>query len=253
MLAIYSDPDYTGYPLPAGSPPSYWRITRDQWYVICRVLFREFVRQHAFTDPGKLDPDDAELATISYRVREMLRGMITDPAWQNAPWGIRIPWVVIACYADWVASGWDQTINYPQYQCPTDTLNDASYQSGLSAYGAYLDAIQPFSDPFNEARYEAACDQAFSQAISSYSLAGSGEQTPSLSQDPGAGSAYQIIGQTEQKKQEATGSRVARSAVLSLVGAAAFYGLSWGIGWKPAPRAFAAVAGAAAGALAGAS
>ena len=250
MLAIYSDPDFTGYPLPAGSPPSFWRITRDQWYVIARILFREHVRQHAFTDPGKRDPDDAELAGIIYHVREMLKGMMSDPAWQNAPWGIRIPWVVIACYADWRASGWDRTVSYPQYMCPPETLSDASYQSGISAYSSYLDAIEPFSDLMNNARYEIACDQAFNQAISSYSLAGGPQQSPTVSQDASVGSGYQII---EQNKDEPESSKAIRSVVGGILGAVFFYGLSWGIGWKPAPRALASVAGAAAGALAGAS
>jgi hypothetical protein len=221
MIAIQSDPDFTGVPLQPGSGQAWWQLTRDQWYVITRIVFREFIRAYAFTHPGQEDPNDVDLSTISYKVRVMVQGMMNDPtqAWSHIVWGMPIPWYVVACWAYWQASGQSDVIRWDQYTtwgC-SPQIADRSYISGLAALNAPLDASEPFTDMVNPPRYEHACDAVyndiFAQAVQNL------EQPPLFHAPSTAGSGYDAAADIQHGAEAKDSGGVNAGAVVMTVGA----------------------------------
>jgi hypothetical protein len=246
-IQLSADPDFTGFPLSPGDPPAFWRLTREQWYLIARAVMREGVRGHWEMDPTRaLVLDDATLATVAYNVRQLLASMRDDPAWAQIAWGQRIPWAEVGCYAQYQLEHYP--LQYSEFRgvgC-SEVWADASYLSGLALWGAALDAVQPYANAASEARYEVACDEAWN-AVFAATPAGL-EQAATPSSDATAGDAYNAPPVTVTSVSRT----VLQVGIAAAVGGLAFNLLAWSVGWTGRARVAASIVGAVAGGIAGA-
>lgn len=223
MIQLTFDPDYTAVAVPRlpGAPTPFWVLTREQWYVVARIVYREHIRAHVKWHFSETDPDYSERKQIADRVGALLQRMRDDrlQVFSRVEWGTRIAWWNIACFAYWYASqrdnGWallqsmdSADSNWVRsywdwlnaYGCPNEVLSDYSYASGLAAHGASLDPIQAYSDPANEQTYEQQVDAIWWNIFQSHSLSSS--QSITLGGAPSAGAGY-----TKQKPEPSPGDK----------------------------------------------
>ena len=238
MRQLYSDPDFTGgYTIPGVA--AFWQFTRDQWYVVCRVLYREHIRGHMSRDPsGITDPDTTEIAWIHQRVKQLLLGMVNDPTqtWNRIQWGARIPWNKVACYGYWSGSGGDVFMSFQQWSglygsCGNEIVYDASYQSGLAALNAPLDSVEPWGDIYHQDIYEAECDAIYNEALGSMGLTSG---VPSIGSAPGAGGGWSTLvaggdtsKSTDTSEESKSGGVGAGAVIATVLAVVAIGGLGW--------------------------
>lgn len=210
MIQLTFDPDFTGVQVPrvAGMPTPYWVLTREQWYLVVRIIYREHIRAHVKWHFSETDPNSVERKAIADHVGALVQRMRDDrlQIFSRVEWGTRIAWWTIACFAFWYASqrdqGWVLLQNMDSgdpswvraywdwlnaYGCPNDVLTDYSYGSGLAVHGASLDPIQPFADPANEATYEQECDGIWWNLFSQHSLTSGQSVTLGGAEEAGSG------------------------------------------------------------------
>ena len=277
MLPIFSDPDFTGFKQDTpdtsfwDNHAQYWRLTDDQWYVIARIMFREYIRVHRIGDMANADPDDAELADIVQKVRQNLTWQRSNPNYMYINWSKPIPWRQIARQTYYDASynnpGIRAMFSQTNTPFPRPTFwdysvvdNDWSYANGLAAWGSTLDTWEGYSDPINTSRYEFALDTMFRQILG-YSLSNSttSEQQKQAAtveeKGKGIGTAYSNVGATGGGSTTTTPSDASKTfnwtngSIGGVIGGGAMLVVTSLLGFGVVGKVVASGAGVVAGAL----